>query len=143
MSKRRKRTHVPASISGAPTVNELAGLLDEIRQIADTHPFLYYRLYELIGWLLLPDNLVWRQTANKRAMRHAVSRHRLEQGGRGRWDSGGSDPGIPDGKGAFQGTSNDLANHPATAEPSTIETDYKNVEKELPPEQRRRRTYRP
>ena len=125
-----------------PTVDELALLLDELSQIADTHPFLYYRIYQSIGWMLLPDNFVWRQTANKRAMRHAVTRHRLEQNRPGRWDSGGSEAGISDEPGAFQGAANELAQHPAKAKPSTMEADYKRLEQKLPPEQRRRRTHR-
>jgi hypothetical protein len=129
--------------TGAPTVGELALLLDELSPFADTHPFLYYRLYQLIGWMLLPDNFVWRQTASKRAMRHAVTRRRLEQNRPGRWDSDGSVADIPDEQGAFQGAANELAKHPAKAKPSTMEADYKRLEQKLPPEHRRRRTYRP
>jgi hypothetical protein len=135
----RKRTRVPARIVGAPTVDELNSILGELQQIATSHPALYGRLYQVIGWMLLPDNFIWRQTVNKQTWRHVVVRIGLEEGKS--WDAGGGDPGTAE-VGAFQGASNDLADHPAAAGPHGMEKAYKAGERKLPREQRRPLTHR-
>jgi hypothetical protein len=130
MKRTRKRSHVPVKVEGAPTTEELSQLLDDLHAIADTHPELYYRVYELIGWLLLPDGFIWQQQESREWMRHKVARHHLEN--RKKWDTGG---GSKDG--TFQSTADDLRDHPAAASPDRIEAAYKTGERKLPRELRR------
>ena len=123
-----------------PTLVGLTRLLDDLRVIQDEHPELYFRIYELIGWLLTPQGFIWsgpNKKDNKDWMRHAVSRRRLELSDK--WD----------GDEAFEKAGKELAHHPAGMKAEkpikarTLRESYRDIEKELPAELRRPRTYRP
>lgn len=140
MKRTRKRSRVPVKVAGAPPAQQLSQLLDDLCAIADTHPDLYYRVYQLIGWLLLPDGFIWQQQESREWMRHRVARHHLERGKM--WDTGGAD--SEDGAfrgdsedGSFQSSADDLRGHPAAVSPDRIEAAYKVRERKLPPELRR------
>ena len=127
---RRGKSHVQVKIGGvAPTAESLSDLIRDLRAIAHTHPELYWRLYQLIGWLLLPDGFIWQQQESRDWMRHQVARHHLEQGKK--WDEGGG------GEGAFQSTADNLRHSPAAAGPDRIAAVYKRRERKLSLELRR------
>jgi hypothetical protein len=129
MKRVRKKKRVPVKFGGAaPTIETLSDLIHKLRAIQDTHPELYWRLYQLIGWLLLPDGFIWQQQENRDRMRHFVARHHLEAGAK--WDE------------AFQITADDLHDHPAAAGPDRIVEVYKQGERKLPSELRRPRRRR-
>jgi hypothetical protein len=129
VKKVRKKSRVTIEISaGAPTIESLDALLRDLRTIADTHPELHEKMYQVIGWLLLPDGFIWQQQGNREWMRHLVARHNLERGNM--WDSGV-------GGGAFQMSADELHNHPAAVKPDRIEAAYKKIESKLPPELQR------
>jgi hypothetical protein len=124
MKRVRPKRHVPVKVGGlAPTVATLDALRQDLQAIANTHPELYGRLYELIGWLLLPDGFVWAQPENREAIRHLVVRLRLERGDK--WDD------------ALHEASAELRNHPAAAGPDRMAAAYKSIERGLPPKMQR------
>ena len=129
MKRARKRRHIPvkAGMTAEPTLDSLIRLLDEMHAITPTHPELYDRFYQLIGWLLLPDGFLWQKQESREQSRHDLTRHHLEEGAG--WDR-------RDGS-AFEKSASDLAGHPAAASPERIRASYKNFEKKLPPELRR------
>jgi hypothetical protein len=130
MKRVRKKKYVSVKVGGvAPTAESLGDLLRDLHAIADTHPELYGRLCQWIGWLLLPDGFIWQQQESREWIRHRVARHHLEH--RKAWDTGGG------GEGAFQSASDDLADHPAAAGPDRIEATYKAGERDLPLKLRR------
>jgi hypothetical protein len=125
----RKKSRVPVTVGGAaPTAESLSELLHDLQAIAETHPELYWKLYQLIGWLLLPDGFIWQQQGSRDWLRHRVARHQLESGAK--WDD------------VFQSAADDLRNHPAAAGPDWIAATYKQVERKLPPELRRQKRRR-
>jgi hypothetical protein len=123
--------HVLVKTAGAPTVDELIDVLDHAFAIGDENPELFAKLYRLVGWFTTQNKLLW-TTDEKDRWRHWMVRQALDEGQR--WITGG---------GAFQTVSDRLVNHPAWARADQIELSYKTVQAKLPPEQRRRRTYRP
>ena len=130
MKRARKKSSVPVKVGGTaePTIETLSDLMHDLWAIADTHPELYWRLNQLIGWLLLPDGFIWQQPQNRDWMRHQVARRYLDQGKK--WDEGGGH-GAEGEDGAFQSTSDDLHKHPAAAGPDRIEAIYKQRERKL------------
>jgi hypothetical protein len=136
VKRARKKSHVSVKVGGvAPTIETLSDLMHDLWAIQDTHPELYWQLYQLIAWLLLPDGFIWQQPENRVWMRHSVARHHLERGKK--WDEGGHDP-----DGAFQSASDDLRKHPAAVGPDRITAAYKQGERKLPPELRRPKRHR-
>jgi hypothetical protein len=136
MKRVRKKSHVPVKVGGlAPTVETLSDLSRDLYAIAETHPELYWKVYQLIGWLLLPDGFIWQQPENRDWMRHLTGRHHLEKGKK--WDEGGGSDLHDDEEGAFQSAANELRNHPAGVGPDRIKKIYKRGERKLPPELRR------
>lgn len=113
-----------------PTLAGLTRLLDDLYLIREQHPELYFRIYELIGWLLLPGNFIWSQQHNKQAIRHWIARWRIENGDKWSGDE------------AFDNASEQLKGHPAAAAAPTIRKAYQDIEQTLSSEQRRPRTYR-
>ena len=129
MKRVRKKSHVSVKVGGvAPTIETLSDLLHDLWAIQDTHPELYWRLYQLIAWLLLPDGFIWQQPENRDRVRHSVARHHLEAGAK--WDE------------AFQAAADDLHDHSAAAGPDRIAEVYKRGERKLPSELRRPKTKR-
>jgi hypothetical protein len=141
VKRTRKRSKVPVKVAGGPTIEEISRILHDLNTIRDQHPDLYFRIYELLGWLLLADGFIWQQQENREWMRHQVARHHLERGRA--WDTGGDggsdgeDSSSDSNTGAFQSSADDLRGHPATASPYRIEAAYKTGERKLPPELRR------
>jgi hypothetical protein len=113
-----------------PTLAGLARLLDDLQVIQEEHPELYDRVYELIGWLLMPDGIIWSQQYNKQAIRHAAALRRIELGDKWSGDE------------AFDNASEQLKGHPAAGTAATMRKAYGDIQQTLPPEQRRPRTYR-
>lgn len=112
-------------------MQRITQLLDDLNVIRDAHPELYWDLYQLLGWLLLPDGFVWSQPDNREEQRHAVVRHLLERGTK--WDD------------AFRKASDELRkpsyrlgpSHPAAVGPDRMAAAYKRIERGLPPNMRR------
>jgi hypothetical protein len=116
-----------------PTLVGLARLLDDLQVIQEEHPELYDRVYQLIGWLLMPEGFIWsgpNKKDNQDWMRHAISRHRLDLGDK--WDADE----------AFENAKDELKDHPAARKASTTRKSFQDIEKELPAELRRPRTWR-
>lgn len=114
-----------------PTLDGLTRLLDDLHGIRDEHSELYHQVYELIGWLLTAQGFIWNgryKQSNKEATRHAVVRSKLECGDK--WDD------------VFESASTELKDHPAAAGARAMRESYQDIEKELPTESRRPRTYR-
>ena len=133
--KKQRTRHIAPSDNDLipPTLVGLARLLDDLHVIREEHPELYDRVYELIGWLLMPEGFIWsgpNKKDNQDRIRHAVSRHRLDLGDK--WDADE----------AFENAKNDLKDHPAARKASTMRKSFQDIEKELPAELRRPRTCR-
>ncbi len=84
--RNRLPPYVRVRTAGAPTVDDLAFLLNDLHKLAvkhpeveDEHPELFFKLYQLIGWLLLPDGFIWHLTYNKDAFRIAMVGHAFDQ----------------------------------------------------------------
>ena len=117
-----------------PTLVGLASLLNDLQHVLrEEHPELYDRVYQLIGWLLTPEGFILsgpNKKHNQDWVRHAISRHRLDLGDR--WDADE----------AFENAKNDLKDHPAARKASTMRKSFQDIERELPAELRRPRTWR-
>jgi len=132
--KRRGRPPKAASSDPAlPTVWELSRLLDDLRVIADEHPDLYFRIYELIGWMLLPRGPIWRETHNKKWARYVARRHRLDDPER----TGTAEEALEEASADLRRT-----NHPAAGSPRTVRAGFESINSKLPDAMQRPRTYR-
>ncbi|MGO8923509.1 MAG: hypothetical protein ACLQF4_11290 [Xanthobacteraceae bacterium] len=141
----RQRSHVPVKVgmTAEPTYESLCRLRNELQPIVDTHPELFWQIYQLIGWLCLPDGFIWQQQTNRDQIRHELARLYLERGEG--WDRNAGS--------AFRRAARDLARrhritrpdgsetvgseHPAAASSDRIEKIYKTGERKLPRELRR------
>ena len=138
----RQRSHVPVKVgmTAEPTYKSLCRLRNELQPIADTHPELFWQIYQLIGWLCLPDGFIWQQQSNRDQIRHELAQLYLERGEG--WDRNAGS--------AFKRAARDLARitrpdgsetvgseHPAAASSDRIEKIYKTGERKLPRELRR------
>jgi len=121
---------VKVASAGAPTVDDLIGLLDHARALAPYNRELADSIFRTARWFLVHgERLVWTRD-NKDAWRYLEVCHALDHGAK--WDH------------VFAEVSEELTRigHGAAAGEDRIRKSYQRVQAALPPEQQRPLTFR-